>query len=122
MAQVYTDSQSKYTYKLIEPENQMFIFEVILKKKNNKTKTIRKIKKYIKGNIISSNDSILFSEIKEFSLTMIDLNNPTHEIVININLDHYNEYRSFVNSNICLEIFSNNNFLECNYNFISSNE
>jgi predicted lipase len=119
MTEVYTDSQSKYTYNLIEPENQMFVFEVILKKFNNKTKIIRKIKKNKKGNIISSNDSILFSEIKELSLTTIDLHNPTQETVININLDHYNEYRSFINTNICLEIFSNNNFLECNYNFIT---
>ena len=31
MAEVYTNSQSKYTYKLNEPENQMFVFEIVLK-------------------------------------------------------------------------------------------
>ena len=120
MTEVYTtNSQSKYTYKLNEPENQMFVFEIVLKKFNQKNKIIRKIKKNKKGNIISANDNILFDEVKELTLTAIDVNNPTQEIVININLDHEKKYCTFINENIYVEIFTNSNFLECNYNFIN---
>lgn len=46
MAEIYSISnQSKYTYKLNEPENQMFVFEIVLQKFNQKNKIIRKIKK-----------------------------------------------------------------------------
>ena len=103
MTEVYTNSQGKYTYKLNEPENQMFVFEILLKKFNQKTKIIRKIKKHKKGNIISSDDNVLFEEVKELKLTAIDVNNPTQEIVVNINLDHNKKYCTFINTNIYLE-------------------
>ncbi len=120
MTEVYNiNSQSKYTYKLVEPENQMFVFEILLKKFNQKNKFIRKTKKHKRGNIISSGDNILFSNIKEFKLTAIDVNNPTVEIIVNINLDHNKKSYIFNNSHISLEIFSNTNFLECNYNIIN---
>lgn len=120
MTEVYTtNSQSKYTYKLNEPENQMFVFEIVLKKFNQKNKIIRKIKKHKKGNIISANDNVLFDEVKELTLTAIDVNNPTQEIIININLDHGKKYCTFINENIYLEIFTSTNFLECNYNIIN---
>lgn len=119
MTEVYTNSQSKYTYKLNEPENQMFVFEIVLKKFCQKNKIIRKIKKHRKGNIISCGDNILFDEIKELKLTAIDVNNPTQEIVVNINLDHNKKYCTFIDTNIYLELFTSTNLLECNYNIIN---
>ena len=119
MTELYTtNSHSKYTYKLFEPETQMFVFEIVLKKFNEQTKTIHKIKKTKKGNLISSNDNILFTDIKEIKLTIIDINNPINESVININLDHLKKYSTFINSDIYLEFFINSEYLESNYNFL----
>lgn len=118
--EVYTTtSQGKYTYKINEPENQMFVFEVVLQKFNQKNKIIRKIKKHKKGNIISLNDNILFDEIKEIQLTAIDLNKPTQEIIVSTMLDHNKKYCTFINNNIYLEFFTSNDFLECNYDIIN---
>jgi hypothetical protein len=119
MTELYTtNSHSKYTYKLFEPETQMFVFEIILKKFNEQTKTIHKIKKTKKGNLISSNDNILFTDVKEIKLTIIDINNPINEAIININLDHLKKYSTFINSDIYLEFFINSEYLESNYNFL----
>lgn len=120
MAEIYSISnQSKYTYKLNEPENQMFVFEIVLQKFNQKNKIIRKIKKTKKGNIISTNDNILFDDIKEIKLTAIDVNNPTQEITVNVKLDHNKKYCTTIDTNIYLEFFTNSQFLECNYNIIN---
>ena len=121
MTEVYTNSQSKYknTYKLNEQENQIFVFEIILKKFNQKNKIIRKIKKQKKGNILSCEDNILFDEIKELKITAIDVNNPTKEIIVNINLDHNKKYCTYINTNIYLEFFTNINLLESNYDIIN---
>lgn len=120
MAEVYANSsQSKYTYKLIEPENQIFVFEIVLKKNNQKNKTIRKIKKTKKGNLISQNDCISFNDVKQLSITIVDINSPTDELIINVNLDQINKYSTFINHKIYLEFFSKSDNLECNYNFIN---
>jgi len=123
MTEVYTNSQNKYknTYKLNEQENQIFVFEIVLQKFNENDKIIRKIKKQKKGNILSCEDNILFDEIKELKITAIDINNPTQEIIVNINLDHNKKYCTFIDTNIYLEFFRNTHLLESNYNIIKIN-
>ena len=123
MTEVYTNSQNKYknTYKLNEQENQIFVFEIVLQKFNENDKIIRKIKKQKKGNILSCEDNILFDEIKELKITAIDINNPTQEIIVNINLDHNKKYCTFIDTNIYLEFFRNTHLLESNYDIIKIN-
>ena len=113
------NSHVKYTYKLNELDNQVFVFELVFKKFNKKNKIVRKIEKNKKGNIISSSDNIIYNEIDKITLTAIDINNPTREFIIDINLDHSNKYSTCINSNIYIEIFSKLQYLECNYNFIN---
>ena len=116
MSEIYENSeQSKYIYKLNESDQNMFIFEVIVKSTNNKTKIIRKIKKNNKGNLISLDEKIKFNEIKKINLTAIDISFPTNEIVANINFNNSKNFSSFKNENIYLEFISNFEFLECNY-------
>ena len=118
MTEIYNNSQSKYTYTLNQNNNQIFVFEIILKKHDNKDITIRKIKKKTKGNIISLNNNIIYDDIDKISLTAIDINNSIQELIIDINIDHTKKYSTFINSSIYIEIFSKSNYLKCNYEFL----
>ena len=123
MSEVYYNNynNSKYTYTINEIDNEVFVFEIILKKFNNKNKIIRKIIKNKKGNIISLLDNIIYENIDSILLTAININNPTQELSIHINIDQSKKYNTFINSLIYIELFSNNNYLECNYNFLNKN-
>jgi predicted ATPase with chaperone activity len=119
MTELYDyNHQSKYIYKMNEMNNLVYIFEIILKKNNQKTKTIRKIKKNKEGNLISLNENIKFNEIKKFNLTAIDINYPTNEIIVNLSLDHHNDYSTYIDDRIYLEFISKSDILECNYNIL----
>jgi hypothetical protein len=119
MTELYNNSHSKYTYKLNELDNQVFVFELILKKFNNKNKIIRKIKRNKKGNIICLADNIMYENIDKITLTAIDINNPTQEFIGEIYLDHTKKYSTFINNNIYVEIYANGEYLECNYDFLN---
>ena len=110
--------QSKYTYKLTETDNQIYVFEILLKKFNQKNKIIRKIKKTKQGTLISLDENIKFNEIKKINLTAIDINYPTNEINANVQLDQNREFSTFINNNIFLELTCKSGFLECNYRIL----
>ena len=117
MAESYNDS--KYTYSINELDNQMFVFEIILQKFNQKNKIIRKIKKNTSGKLITINEKIDYSNINKIIINAININNPTTEIIVDIKLDQLNKYSTFINKNIYLEFFSTSDLLECNYNIIN---
>jgi hypothetical protein len=123
MSEVYYNNynNSKYTYTINEIDSEVFVFEIILKKFNNKNKIIRKIIKNKKGNVISLLDNIIYENIDSILLTAININNPTQELSIHINIDQSKKYDTFINSLIYIELFSNNNYLECNYHFLNKN-
>ena len=118
MTEVYNSHISKYTYSINESETQLYIFELILYQNNKQNKIIRKIKKNKSGNIISKDDNIIFNDINKITLNVIDINKPTHELSIDMNID--NPYLTFINSSIYIEILSNFNNCICNYKFIDS--
>lgn len=119
MTELYNNSHSKYTYKLNEFDNQVFVFELILKKFNKKNKIIRKIKRNKKGAIICPADNIIYQNIDKITLTAIDINNPTQESIVEIYLDHTKKYSTFIDNNIYIEIYANGEYLECNYDFLN---
>jgi hypothetical protein len=112
---------SKYTYTINEIDDEIFVFEIILKKFNNKNKIIRKIIKNKKGNIISLLENIIFENIDNIILNVININNPKQEINLQVNLDQTKKYNTFINPLIYIEVFSNNDFLECNYHLLNKN-
>lgn len=109
---------SKYIYKVNENEEDMFVFEIILKKFIGKNEIIRKIKKTRAGKLLNINEDIKYDDINKILLNIININDPTQEINICIKLDHINKYSTFINNNIYLEFFKNINLLECNYNIL----
>ena len=111
---------SKYIYKNNEHGSQIFIFEVVLKDVDNESNTIRKIKKGNQGNLISSNESILYQQIDKINVSVLDTNNINNQINAKIMLDHSATYTTYVTHEIYLEFNKNSKgFLECNYNIPS---
>ena len=119
MSEVYSQSlPTKYNYKSNEDANQMFIFEIILTKNNQKTKTIRKIKKNSSGKLINYDDKINYNEVESIQINMYDVNNPSNILDIKVILNHECNYTIFNNCIIYLEFYSNMDFLETKYNLL----
>ena len=110
------NTPNTYSYNLGQNESELYIFELLLNKFNDKTKTIRKIARSKSGNLISCEDNINYDTIKNISLTAIDINNPTNEINIDFSLDHNTDITKILNKNIRIELLKDNiNMLICNY-------
>jgi hypothetical protein len=109
---------SHNTYIINETDNMLFVFEVILKKYNNKTKIIRKIKKSLVGNLISIDDDIYYEDIKRIIINFIDVNNQEYKKLIDININHEANYSKLELNNLYIELNNKFGFLESNYNII----
>jgi len=97
-------------------ESELYIFEILLEKFNEEPKIIRKILNNKSGCLISIDDNINYSIIKNVSLVAIYSNNLNKEIKINIELQHNSNSTKFINKYIYIEFIKNNiNILECNY-------
>lgn len=120
MSENYTTlKNSKYIYKVNENEEEMFVFEIVLKKFVEKNEIIRKIKKTRNGKLLKFDENIKYEDINKILLNIINVNDPTKEINVCIKLDHLNKYSTFINNNIYLEFFKNLNLLECNYRILN---
>jgi len=109
---------SKYALMNNEQDSQLFIFEIILKTLDDKSITIRKIKKGTQGMLISSEDNIKYSDIERIKVSILDSNNLKNEITTKITIDHKTNYTTYLDSIIYLEFNSNSSgLLISNYNF-----
>jgi hypothetical protein len=109
---------SKYSLMNNEQDSQLFIFEIILKTLEDKSITIRKIKKGTQGMLISSEDNIKYSDIERIKISILDSNNLKNEITTKITIDHKTNYTTYLDSIIYLEFNSNSSgLLISNYNF-----
>lgn len=109
---------SKYSLMNNEQDSQLFIFEIILKTLDDKSITIRKIKKGTQGMLISSEDNIKYSDIDRIKVSILDSNNLKNEITTKITIDHKTNYTTYLDSIIYLEFNSNSSgILISNYNF-----
>jgi hypothetical protein len=73
---------SKYALMNNEQDSQLFIFEIILKTLEDKSITIRKIKKGTQGMLISSEDNIKYSDIDRIKISILDSNNLKNKYTI----------------------------------------
>lgn len=123
MFEIYTNNDQYNSYNLINNtysysmnESELYIFEILLEKFNEKPKIIRKILNAKSGCLISVTDNINYSIIKNISLVAIYSNNLEKEIKINVELQHDSNNTKFINKYIYIEFIKNNiNILECNY-------
>ena len=114
---IYTN-KTKYNYTNTETDQQLYIFELILKITNNEEKIFRCIKKSNKG--LLDIDDILFHTINKFKLTVLNINSPDTPIVFKKIIDHSLNSNTFLTPEIYLKINkTNNNFIEFNYNIIN---
>jgi len=109
---------SKYSLMNNEQDSQLFIFEIILKTLNDKSITMRKIKKGTQGMFILSEDNIKYSDIDRIKVSILDSNNLKNEIITKITIDHKMNYTTYLDSVVYLEFNSNSSgLLIANYNF-----
>ena len=120
MTEIYNQNLFKYTYSIIEQENEMFIFELVLTKFNkSKQITFRCTKNSRSGKLVSFENKIHYDEIKKICISAIDLNNPLLDINVNCLLNQHNKYTIILKNNIFIEFYEFNGFLESNYNIIN---
>ena len=116
----YEENISKYTYRINEEENEMFIFELILKKfSQSKNLKLRRTKNSRTGKLIGLEDNIKYDNIKKIIISAIDVNNPNKDINTECILNHSNKHTLILKNNIFIEFFYSNGFLESNYNIIN---
>lgn len=112
-----TQENSKCLFTNNDNNSQIFIFEIILKDNNNELNTIRKIKKYNQGNLISSSDSILYQKIEQVTVSILNANNINELINVKITINHSATYTTYTSPDIYLEFNKNSKgLLECIYN------
>jgi hypothetical protein len=119
MTELYNKDSSKYIYRINESEDEIYIFELLFKKFNQKTKKLRLIKNSKSGKLLSSYNKINYCNIKRIFITAIDINNPVNEINIECKLNQNNKHTLILNNNIYIDFYENNGFLESNYNIIN---
>ena len=121
MAEIYHEEIiSKYTYRINEEENEMFLFELILKKfTQNKNLKLRRTKNSRTGKLIGLEDNIKYNDIKKIIVSAIDINNPNKDINAECILNHSNKHTLILKNNIFIEFFDSNGLLESNYNIIN---
>lgn len=107
---------SKYTYNINEVNSNLFIFELVLKKFNNKNFKIRRIKNNKIDKLLCSDDKIIYSDIKRIIINAIDINNPNNIICFTCNLNQSTKHTLILNNNVFFEFFEKNGYLESNYN------
>lgn len=116
--EILYDNNTKYNYTINETDQQIYIFELVLKTSNNEELIFRSIKKNKQGNI-DINNNILFDIINKFKLTILNMNDTNNKIIIKKIIDHSNNSNIYLNDKIYLEINKKNNFIEFNYNIIN---
>ena len=110
---------SKYSLMNNEQDSQLFIFEIILKTLDDKSITMRKIKKGTQGMIILSEDNIKYSDIDRIKVSILDSNNLKDEIIAKVILNQNTSCTTYYIPQLYLE-FNNNasKFLESNYSIL----
>ena len=110
---------SKYNYSRTETDQQLYIFELILKTITDEDKIFRCIKKNNQGSILNSDNNILFDTVTKFKLTVLNINNLNNQIIIKKVINHSINSNTFLTNEIYLEFNkTNNNLIELNYNII----
>ena len=114
---IINDYNTKYNYTKNENDQELYIFELILKTTNDEILTFRSIKKNKQG--IIDIDNILFDTINNFKLTILHTNHINNQIILKKIIDHSNNSNTYLNDILYLEINKRNNFIEFNYNIIN---
>ena len=107
-------SFSKYLYSNADSEDDFYIFDIKLVSHKKKFKKIKKIKNSKCDTLLTYSDSILLSKYSTLEIGIININNPSinHQIKIDLsnnNIVHHDDF-------IYLEITSELGFLKCFYN------
>ena len=106
-------SFSKYLYSSNDNEEDFYIFDIKLVSNKKKSKKIKKIKNSKCDHLINISDGITFSKYNTLHMDIININNPTNNHSLEVNLNNSTIYHD---SFIYLEITSELGLLKCYYN------
>lgn len=110
---------TKYSCSNQELPSQIFLFELIIKNKNGKLITLRKIKNQKNAKLISLTDNIIYNDIEKINLSVIDFNNPDNKINIKFKLKKNVKSTFIKNDKINLSICKiTQDLTECNYQLL----
>ncbi len=114
MALIYSKNGDK-THTLSEYDSIFYIFEIQIKN----DETIRRIKSCKEGQIINMNDEIE-NNINKIKFIIYDINDSNNKIVIKRRFTEIiNQPIILANNNIILYLFTQDNYVLCNYKFIN---
>lgn len=108
---------SKYSLKNNEQGSPIYVFELTFKTIDSKNIILRKLKKGNQGNLVISDDNIIYNDIEKVKVSVLNSDDIKNEILAKINIDLNSTYTTYLTNEIYLEFFKNyNGNLECNYN------
>jgi hypothetical protein len=108
---------SKYSLKNNEQGSPIYVFELTFKTIDGKNITLRKMKKGTQGNLVISEDNIIYKDIEKVKVSVLNSDDIKSEIIAKINIDLNSTYTTYLTNEIYLEFFKNyNGNLECIYN------
>lgn len=97
-------------------DDEFFMIELILKFKNKKKLSIKKLSNSRNDNIISSKDEIKYSDMESFKLIIIPINDKMKIITLNNKINTSSASNFFTNNNISINFsYTADLFMECNY-------
>ena len=106
----------KYLNTDIINDDDFFMIELILKYKNKKKLSIKKLSNSKNDNIVSSKDKINYSDIDSFKLTIIPINDKMKIITLNNKINISSSSNFFTSNNISINFsYTADLFMECNY-------
>lgn len=116
---VKNDKENKVSYVKIENIGNLYLFEIFIKKNNNKSISFRKIKSNKVDKLFSLEDKIPYNSIQKIKINVLDINNTENSAAIKKKLNKKNNSNLISHKSINIEISKITlGYAECNYQIL----
>jgi hypothetical protein len=116
---VKNDKENKYSYSKIENIGNLYLFEIFIKKNNNKSISFRKIKSNKVDKLFSLEDRIPYNNIQKIKINVLDINNTENSAIVKRKLNKKNNSNLISHKSINIEISKITlGYAECNYQIL----
>lgn len=113
----YYETSTKYKYDYIESNKIIYIYEIELIDSYNNSIYIRKLIKDLSGIILLSQENINYNSIKQYKITLININNMDNIITHSGNIDD-NMTLCFIKNVILIKFINIDNLMNISYRII----
>jgi len=116
---VKNNKENKYSHVKIENIGNLYLFEILIKKNNNKSISFRKIKSNKVDKLFSLEDKIPYNSIQKIKITVLDINNTENSAIIKQKLNKKKDSNLISRKSINIEISKITlGYAECNYQIL----